>query len=436
MNFTSMKRNKSIKLLEVAERAKNPSYQFRGLASLIDEAALTRAFGRLRASAAVGVDGVTKAEYEKELATNIHELHERMRAWRWRHQPIKRVHIPKGRGKTRPIGLSCVEDKIVQGALHEVLETVYEPLFHEHSYGFRPGRSAHDATRRLNEVLDRDGARWILEIDIESFFDSIDRKMLQEMLWERVADKSMTRLVGKCLHVGILDGFEYAEPEEGTVQGSVLSPILGNIYLHHVLDRWIEREVRPRLRGQVHLIRYADDSVLAFEKHEDAQKVFEVLPKRFEKYGLRLHPDKTRLIHFAPPERPGGDGPRETFDFLGFTFYWRRTRTGRWRPGVKTRMASVRRFIANVADWSRSHRHQPVKDQHATLCRKLNGHFNYFGVNGNARALQRVLHMVERVWRKWLRKRSQRTRITWKRFREVLLKVFPLPRPTIRVQIW
>jgi RNA-directed DNA polymerase len=434
MSFTSMEKNKSTKLLEVAERAKNPSYQFRAMASLLDEAALTRAFGRLRADAAAGVDGVTKAEYGQELASKIANLHERMRERRWRHQPIKRVHIPKGSGKTRPIGISCIEDKIVQGALHELLETLYEPLFHEHSYGFRPGRSAHDAIRKLNGVLDG-GARWVLEFDIESFFDSIDRTMLQEMLWERVADQSLKRLVGKCLHVGVLDGYEYSEPDEGTVQGSVLSPILGNIYLHHVLDQWFEREVRPRLRGRAYMIRYADDGVLAFERREDAEKVLKVLAMRFERFGLRLHPEKTRLLHFTPPGKSDGER-RETFDFLGFTLYWRSTRRGRWRPGVKTRTASFRRFIVNVGDWSRSHRHQPIKEQHVALCQKLNGHFNYFGVNGNARALQRVLHLVERVWRKWLRRRSQRTRITWKRFREVLLKVFPLPRPTIRVQIW
>jgi RNA-directed DNA polymerase len=436
MTFTQMKGNRSTKLLEVAERAKNPNLQLRGLASLIDEAALTRAFARLHADAAAGIDGVTKAEYGKDLEHNIKALYERMRTWRWKHQPIKRVNIPKGPGKTRPIGLSCTEDKIVQGALHEVLETIYEPVFHRDSYGFRPGRSAHDATRRLNEVLDSGGARWILEFDIESFFDSIDRKMLQEMLWERVADKSLKRLVGKCLHVGILDGYVYTEPQEGTVQGSVLSPILGNIYLHHVLDEWFEREVRPRMRGRVHLVRYADDGVVAFERRDDAEKVMKVLHARFARYGLRLHPDKTRLIHFVPPDEPGGGGSRETFDLLGFTYYWRRTRRGRWRPGVKTRKASLRRFVMNVADWCRSHRHRPVKEQHAALCQRINGHFNYFGVNGNVRVLKRVVHTIERIWRKWLRRRSQRTRITWHRFKTVILTAFPLPPPTVRVQIW
>jgi RNA-directed DNA polymerase len=436
MNFTPMKKDRSTKLLEVAERAKNPNLQLRALANLIDEEGLTLAFKRLQANAVAGVDGVRKAEYEKDLENNIKALYERMRAWQWRHQPVKRVYIPKGRGKTRPIGISCTEDKIVQGALYEVLKTIYEPVFHRDSYGFRPGRSQHDATRRLNGVLDSGGARWILEFDIESFFDSIDRKMLQEMLWVRVADKSLKRLVGKCLHVGILDGYEYSEPVEGTVQGSVLSPILGNIYLHHVLDDWFEREVRPRMRGKAHLIRYADDGVLAFERRDDAEKVLKVLHARFAKYGLRLHPDKTRLIRFTRPDEPGGGETRETFDFLSFTYFWRRTRTGRWRPGVRTHKASLRRFVMNVADWCRSQRHLPVKEQHAALCQRINGHFNYFGVNGNVRALKRVTRIVERIWRKWLRRRSQRTRITWHRFKNVILTAFPLPDPKIRVQIW
>lgn len=435
MSFTPMKKDRSTKLLEVAERAKNPNLQLRALANLLDEEGLTLAFRRLQANAAVGVDGVTKTEYEKDLENNIKALYEKMRAWQWRHQPIKRVYIPKGRDKTRPIGISCTEDKIVQGALYEVLKTIYEPVFHRDSYGFRPGRSQHDATRRLNEVLDSGGARWLLEFDIESFFDSIDRKMLQEMLWERVADKSLKRLVGKCLHVGILDGYEYSEPDEGTVQGSVLSPILGNIYLHHVLDDWFEREVRPRMRGRSYMVRYADDGVLAFERREDAIRVLKVLHERFKRYGLSLHPDKTRLIHFTPPDGSGG-GSRETFTFLGFTYYWRRTRTGRWRPGVKTGKASFRRFVTNVADWCRRHRHKPVKEQHAMLCRKVDGHLNYFAVSGNARALARVVHIVERIWRKWLRRRSQRTRITWHRFKALILRAFPLPRPTIRASIW
>jgi len=437
MTVTTRTEDMSPGLLKVRERAKrDPDGRLCSLAHLIDEEALKRAFGRIRKDAAVGVDGISKEQYGAKLDENVRDLHERMRAWKYRHQPIRRVHIPKEKGKTRPIGISCTEDKMVQGALRDVLEVACEPMFHESSYGFRPGRSAHDALRALNQALMRDEANWVLEADIESFFDSIDRKMLMEMLRERVDDKSLLRLVGKCLHVGILDGDEYSEPSEGTVQGSVLSPLLGNVYLHHVLDVWFEREVRPRLRGKARLVRYADDFVIGFEREDDAKRVWAVIGRRFERYGLRLHPEKTRLLsHKRPhPRTPSGKGP-STFDFLGFTHYWRTSRVGTWVAGLKTRRARLRRSITAVADWCRSHRHLPVKEQHATLSRKLVGHFNYFGVNGNIRSLMQLRFWTARVWRKWLDRRSQRARMRWTRFKQVL-RAYPLPLPSIRVQIW
>jgi len=237
MTATAMAETMSPKLLEVRERAKrNPQRRFLSLAHLIDEDALKRAYRRIRKDAAVGVDGVTKEQYRLELDGNVANLLSRMKAGTYRHQPLRRVHIPKGKGRTRPIGISCVEDKVVQGAVREVLEAVYEPIFYEGSYGFRPNRSAHHALRTLDRALVRWEVNWICEADIQSYFDNVDRKMLIEMLRERVADESLLRLVGKCLHVGILDGDEYSEPDEGTAQGSSLSPLLGNVYLHHVLD--------------------------------------------------------------------------------------------------------------------------------------------------------------------------------------------------------
>jgi RNA-directed DNA polymerase len=425
-------------LLEVMERAKrDPSMRFFSLAHLLDEQALRRAYDRIRKDAAVGVDGITKEQYGQELDRNLRDLHGQMRSMRYRHQPIRRVHIPKEKGKTRPIGISCITDKVVQGALCDVLGAIYEPVFFDGSYGFRRGRSAHDALRALNQVLHTGRVRFILEADITSFFDSIDRKMLMEMLQERVIDGSFQRLVGKCLHVGVLDGAEFSEPDEGTVQGSVLSPMLGNIFLHHVLDQWFEREIRPQMRGLVRLIRYADDFVIAFEIESEARWVAEELPKRFERYGLSLHPDKTRLLFFGRPpsvQRKGG-GPA-SFDFLGFTHFWCQTRAGRWVPGVKTRTARLRRAIQVVADYCRSHRHRPVKEQHASLKRRLVGHFNYFGVNGNTRSLRLLVREAALLWRKWLGRRSQRTRLGWKRFRETVLRVYPLPSPRICVQLW
>jgi group II intron reverse transcriptase/maturase len=437
MSNAEMLESMSPELREVARRAKSrPEARFFSLAHLIDVSALERAYRGIRKEAAVGVDGVTKEEYGQELEHNLRDLHERMKSKRYRHQPILRVHIPKDDGTTRPIGIAALEDKVVQRAVAEVLEAVYEQDFLDCSYGFRRGRSAHDAVRAIDRVVGEGEARWILETDVAAFFDSIDRKMLMKMLRIRIADGSLLRLVGKCLHVGVLDGEEYSEPDEGTAQGSSLSPLLGNIYLHYVLDLWFEREVRPRLRGSAELIRFADDLVIGFEHQEDARRVMEVLPKRMRRYGLTLHPDKTRLLRFGPPDRrqQGGKGPA-TFDFLGFCFYWRRDRRGRWRMWCKTRHARRRRALRSIAGWCRRYRHLSVAVQHDALRRRIQGHFNYYGVNGNFRQLKLFVEEVRRIWLKWLRRRSQRTRLTWERYVELLAR-FPLPRPRILVQIW
>jgi len=427
----------STKLQMVAERAKQaPEVQLRSLAHLIDEEMLHEAFKRIRRHAAAGIDGMTKDDYEQGLDTRIRTLHERMKSGKYRHQVIRRVHIPKAAGKTRPIGISTVEDKVVQNALTMVLTAVYEQEFLECSYGFRPGRGAHDALRTLDRAAYRGGCNWVIEADIRSFFDSIDRKMLMGMLRERICDESLLRLIGKCMHVGVLDGESYSEPDEGTVQGSTLSPMLGNIYLHHVLDLWVEREVKPRMRGPVCLIRYADDFVLCLKREDDARRVMEVLPKRMAKYGLALHPDKTHLLPFARPlaGQQSGKGPAN-FDFLGFTAYWRRSHRGTWVLGLKTCKARLAKAILAIGEWCRRHRHQPVKRQHAALSQRLRGHYNYFGVNGNAASIARVEHHSRRLWLKWLQRRSQRSTLTWERF-EKLLEALPLPRSTIHVRIW
>ncbi len=427
----------SLQLLKVVERAKQePEGRFHSLAHLMDVPALERAYGRMRKDAAVGVDGVTKEEYGQDLEGNLRDLHERMKAKRYRHQPIRRVHIPKEKGKTRPIGISAFEDKLVQDVVREVLEAIYEQDFLDCSYGFRPKRSAHDAIRTLDRIVDKGEVNWILEADIVSFFDSLDRKKLKEMLEVRVADGSLLRLIGKCLHVGVLDGVELSTSESGTAQGSVLSPLLGNVYLHYVLDLWFEQEVKPRLRGRASLIRYCDDFIIGFEQEDDARRVMDLLGKRLGCFGLTLHPDKTRLLPFRRPPagQKGGKGPA-TFDFLGFTLYWARNRKGRWGMLCKTCSASLRRIIQSVYDWCRRYRHSSVKGQHAALTRRIRGHFNYFGVSGNFRSLLLVVEQARRIWYKWLCRRSQRKRLNWERFVD-LLRDFPFPEPRITVRIW
>ena len=425
-------------LQRVMERARrNPQERQFALAYLIDVEALRRSYHRLRNKAAAGVDGVTKAEYGRDLEANLQDLHSRLKAMKYRHQPIRRVHIFKDKNRTRPIGIPATEDKIVQDALRDILEAIYEQDFLDCSHGFRPGRKPHDALKALNRAVRKGEANVILEADIVSYFDSIDRQMLKEMLQERIADKSFMRLVGKCLRVGVLDGEEFSRPDEGTVQGSVLSPILGNIYLHNALDKWFEEKVKPRLKGKATLIRYADDLLAAFELREDAERVMAVLGKRLGRFKLSLHPDKTRLIDFRRPpwSQTGGKGPG-TFDFLGFTVYWRRNRQGRgWHLSWKTRKARLRRAINTAHELCRRQRHLPVPMQHQALRRRIQGHFNYFGVNDNQRSLATLSYYVRRSWHKWLNRRSQRSRLNWKRF-EDLMRDFPFPSPKVYVNLW
>jgi group II intron reverse transcriptase/maturase len=424
-------------LQKVVERAKRePATKFHSLAHMIDVGLLADAYHRLRNKAAVGVDGITKEQYGQALKDNLRDLHERLRTRRYRHQPIRRVHIPKEKGKTRPIGISTTEDKVVQNALRAVLEAIYEQDFLPCSYGFRPGRSAHGAVRALTGAVDDGEANFILEIDIASFFDNVRREHLLEMLRKRVADGSILRLIGKCLHVGVLDGAKFVRPDEGTVQGSTLSPLLGNVYLHYVLDLWFTEEVKPRLRGKATFARYADDVVFGFERQDDAERVRAVLEKRLARFGLSVNPGKTRLLDFQQPRRSQGRGKGpSTFDFLGFTWYWRRTRRGGWKVACKTRRARLSRAIRSVYDWCRRHRHLPVKTQHTALVRRIRGHFNYFGISGNLLSLKRLAHVARRAWFKWLNRRSQRSSLTWERYID-LLRDFPLPTPRIVVQVW
>ena len=423
-------------LVRVAERAREFSGRMLSLAHHLDVEALRRSYLRMRKDAAVGVDGVTWERYGQNLEENLQGLHKRMKTMRYRHQPILRVHIPKGKGKTRPIGISTTEDKIVQGAISELLEAIYEQDFLDCSYGFRRGRKAHDAMRALDRAVGQGAANWILEADVADFFGSLDRPKLKEILQERLADRNLLRLIGKCLHVGVLDGEEFSEPDEGTVQGSCLSPLLGNIYLHHALDRWFEAEVKPRLKGKAALVRFADDFVVGFERRDDAEQVMKVLAERLAEYGLQLHPEKTRLVDYRRPSKShkGGKGPG-SIDFLGFRTYWKRGRSGGWHSTSKTQDPRHRRMISSIYQWCRRHRHLRIKEQHEALTRKIRGHVNYFGVRGNELQLKRLVWAARRSWFRWLNRRSQRSRLTWPRFND-LLKDFPLAEPRPHISLW
>lgn len=426
----------STKLEQIAKRAKEmPGVSFNTLAHHIDIEWLREAYRRTRKDGAVGVDGQTAAEYAANLEGNLRSLLDRAKSGDgYRAPPVRRVHIPKGDGsKTRPIGIPTFEDKVLQRAVGMVLEAVYEQDFYDCSYGFRPGRSAHDALRALREPLMAMKGGWVLEADIEKFFDSVDRAQLQEILRRRVRDGVLLRLIGKWLKAGVMEEGRVYRPDAGTPQGGVISPLLANIYLHEVLDEWFAREVKPRLRGRGHLVRYADDFVIAFEHEEDARRVMGVLPKRFGKYGLRLHPEKTRLVRFNRPSRnapPRADAAEpESFDLLGFTHYWRRSRQGNWVVYRKTAGSRLSRALRATAQWLRRNRHEPIEEQHRVLVLKLRGHYSYYGIIGNFAALDSFRSWAREQWCKWLSRRSRAS--PGPTAMGVLLEAYPLPRPRI-----
>jgi RNA-directed DNA polymerase len=428
----------STKLERIAKLARQMrSVALTSLSHHIDIEWLEEAHRRVRKDGATGVDGRTAAEYAKNLDGNLQSLLDRGKSGEhYRAPPVRRVHIPKGDGsKTRPIGIPTFEDKILQKAVAMILEAVYEQDFLPCSYGFRPRRGAHDALAALWEQAMAMGGGWVLEGDIENFFDSVDHTKLREMLSHRVRDGVLTRLIGKWLNAGVMEGGEVRHPDTGTPQGGVISPLLANVFLHEVLDAWWERDVRPRLRGRSALVRYADDFVMVFETEEDARRVAGVLPKRFEKYGLRLHPEKTRLVRFekpsAPPSPSGEDGGEPTsFDLLGFTHFWGKSLKGGWVVKRKTAKDRFSRTLRRIATWCRDNRHLPIAVQHTALVRKLRGHDAYYGITGNARMLDRLRHWVRRIWRKWLDRRSWKSAMTWERMK-ALLGVFPLPPPRV-----
>lgn len=427
----------STKLERIAKLAKQmPGVALSTLAHHIDCAWLHEAYRRTRKDGAVGVDGQTAAEYAVDLESNLRSLLARAKSGdHYRAPPVRRVHIPKGDGtKTRPIGIPAFEDKVLQRAVAMVLEAVYEQDFLDCSYGFRPGRSAHQALQAIWKQSMDLGSCWVLEADIEDFFGSVDLAQLREILRQRVQDGVLLRLIGKWLKAGVMEEGRVYRPETGVPQGGVISPILSNIYLHEVLDQWFAKQVKPRLQGQAHLTRFADDFVMVFETEADARRVQAVLPKRFGKYGLRLHPDKTRLVHFAPP--PSSPPPEQaetqrgrSFDLLGLTLYWGRSRKGRWVVMQKTAKDRFRRSLRRVSLWCQDHRHDALREQHFVLSRKLQGHYAYYGVTGNFRALLRYFDEVRSIWKKWLSRRNNRG-LDWERM-QAILNAFPLPRPRV-----
>jgi len=419
------------RLTELAKA--DPGRKFFSIAHWLTVEALYEAFYSLRKDAAAGVDEVTFADYEQHAMESIRRLQERVKGGSYRAQPLRRIYIPKDDGRKRPISIPALEDKIVQKATLGLLNAIYEPQFRACSYGFRPGRNPHQALDEVGRVICCAPTAWVLELDITAYFDSIVREQLMAMIERRISDASILRLLRKWINVGVIDEGKLLVSDTGTGQGQIISPLLANVYLHHVLDEWIAHEVRPRLRGRVFEIRYADDAVLCFQHREDAEKVLRVLPKRFAKFGLTLHPEKTRLVAFgrqalAQAERRGSKP--ETFNFLGFTHKCARSRRGKFTVHVKSMQKRLRRAFKAVAAWCRAHRHDPVAQQQQTLNAKLRGHYQYYGRPTNYRSLWQFYRGVRRLWHKWLSRRTRGPNLPWPRYAQ-LLRRHPLLCPRI-----
>jgi group II intron reverse transcriptase/maturase len=405
MGDTQRSQTVSTKLHQIAKQARDyPEQVFTSLAHLMDVDFLSEAYRKTRKDGSPGIDGIRAEEYARNLEENLCNLHSRLRENRYKAPAVKRVWIDKDDGSQRPLGMPVFEDKIVQRAVSMLMSAVYGQDFYDFSFGFREGRSPHQAVKELREKCYSLNIRWIVDADVSGFFDNLDHGILCDIIKDRIKDGGLIRLIGKWLKAGILEGHEITFPKKGTPQGGVISPLLANIFLHRVLDEWYVKVVKPRLKGRSFLIRFADDFIIGCESEEDARRIMAVLPKRFNRYNLTVHPKKTELVDFRSPSRRKDSGSeKHTFDFLGFTHYWAKSRKGNWVIKRKTAAKRVRRTMKTIWIWCRDHRHYNMPEQYGILCSKLRGH-------------------------------GRRTRdgyISGDVFEKKIRKVFPLPQPRI-----
>lgn len=414
-------------------------YPDRGLTSLnkhLDEDWLRAAFAGLRKDGAAGVDGVSAKAYEEELENRLPDLVNRAKSGSYRAPPVRRVYIDKpGKREKRPLGIPTTEDKLLQKAVTMLLEPIYEREFYDFSYGFRSGRGCHDALEHIRRSIVETRTGWIVEADIRNFFGTMPHGLLRELLRQRVRDGVITRLIDKWLKAGVLEAGEWERSKEGTPQGGVISPLLSNVFLHEVLDRWFAEQLQPLLKGGSFLVRYADDFIMGFENRREAERVLSTLWKRFARYGLELHPEKTRLVPFRKPRKGNPRKDREdsqSFDFLGFTHIWSRSVNGYWVVKKLTAKDRLNRALKEINQWCRLHRHDPMEEQHERLSRKMKGHYGYYGVTGNIRKLQSYYAKVRRLWHKWLRRRHRRrNNWDWEWWERTIAPNYPLPKPRI-----
>jgi group II intron reverse transcriptase/maturase len=412
---------------EVARRDKDA--RFTALLHHVSLGRLRAAYWAIRPQAAPGVDGVTWDDYGQDLEANLQVLHARVQAGRYRAKPSRRAYIPKADGRQRPLGIATLEDKIVQRAVVEVLNAVYEVDFRGFSYGFRPGRGPHDALDALAVGITKKKVNWVLDADIRDFFNQLDHCWLAKFIEHRIADKRVLRLIGKWLAAGVIEDGDWSATQEGSPQGASVSPLLANVYLHYVFDLWAGWWRRRRAHGDVIIVRFADDFIVGFEHEQDAQRFLAELRERLAGFGLELHPDKTRLIEFgrfaAERRRARGLGKPETFDFLGFTHLCAKMKTGRFWVKRITISKRMRAKLREVNDQLKRRRHQPIPVQGQWLRSVVGGHLAYYAVPGNTDAVTAFRYHVTRHWYKALRRRSQRTRINWERMGRIATRWLP-----------
>jgi group II intron reverse transcriptase/maturase len=410
----------------------NKKERFTALLHHINPVSLRLAFDALKKDAAPGVDGMTWADYEVDLEQRLKELHDRVHRGTYRPRPSRRVYIPKADGRQRPLAVAALEDKIVQGAVAKVLSAIYEVDFLGFSYGFRPGRGQHDALDALVVGISSRKVNWILDADIRSFFDMVDQKWMIRLVEHRIGDQRIIRLIRKWMQAGVLEDGEFKASERGTGQGSVISPLLANIYLHYAFDLWANRWRQREATGDMIILRYADDTVVGFEHEADARRFLDMMRTRLEEFALSLHPEKTRLIEFgrhaAADRERRGMGKPETFNFLGFTFICGKSRKGRFLITRKTRRDRMKAKLLELKEEMRRRMHLPISEQGNWLRQVVVAFFNYHAVPTNSRALAAFRYHVINLWRRTLQRRSQKDQTTWDRIAHLAKEWLPMPR--------
>lgn len=406
--------------------------KFTALLHHVDEALLEWAYLELNSKAAAGVDGLTWQEWGQDLRSNVRQLHQRVHRAGYRALPVRRTYIDKGGGQKRPLGVTALEDKVVQRALVEVLNAIYEEDFVGLSYGFRAGRGPHDALDALSVGISSEGVNWVLDADIRSYFDTIDQQWLIRMMEHRIGDKRVIRLIRRWLRAGVLEQGQFSVSEQGTPQGAVISPLLANVYLHYVYDLWAVQWRRQKAQGRMITVRYADDLVVGFELEADASAFWDALRARLQQFGLQLHEEKTRVVEFgrraAQSRRQRGLGKPQTFKFLGFEFICGRSRRGDFQLKRKSRADRMRKKLKEVKAKLQTLRHEPVRDQGRWLGAVVRGYYAYHAVPTNMRSLSTFRHHVIQLWRRSLRRRSQNGQVTWTRMDRLSARWLPLPR--------